>query len=166
MKIRFVDRGIVQIDDARLTYRNFSGKPNQYNRAGERNFAVVIPNDEIAEALMDDVNEWGKGWNVHIKAPREEGEEPWRYLPVKVKFNGRGPKIYLRSGRARRPITEENAELLDRIDIDHVDLDIRPYDGPDGINGPFRSAYLSAMEVYQNLDRFEARYAEEEYPEE
>ena len=51
------------------------------------------------------------------------------------------------------------------MEIDHVNMDIRPYD--DEINGkPFRSAYLQSIEVVQNIDRFAARYAEEEFPRE
>lgn len=159
--------GVLQIDDARIIHKNFQGRPSKYNRKGDRNFSVVIPNDEVTQLLLEQENKYGKSWNVHIKAPKEDGEEPFRYLPVKVSFAGRGPRIYLRSGRARRPLSEDTIGILDEIDIDHVDLDIRPYDGDGaGLNGPFRSAYLSAMEVYQNVDRFEARYAEEEHPEE
>lgn len=157
----------LQIDDARIVFRNFSGEPSKYNRKGARNFALVIPDQNLADMLLEDTNEYGVPWNVHTREPREEGEEPFRFLPVKVNFNGRGPKIYLRTGKTRRLLTEDTVGLLDRVDIDHVDLDIRPYDGDgDGLNGPFRSAYLSAMEVYQMLDRFEERYAEEEFPEE
>ena len=167
MRLTIAPNGYLQIDDARIIWPNFSGAPSKYNRAGDRNFALVIPNQEIADILLHDVNEYGKSWNVHIREPREKGEDPLRYLPVKVKFNGRGPKIYLRSGRNRRLLNEDNVDLIDRIDIDHVDLDIRPYDGDgDGLNGPFRSAYLAAMEVFQIVDRFEERYAEEEHPEE
>lgn len=55
--------------------------------------------------------------------------------------------------------------MLDEIDIQSVNMDIRPYDWEfGGKNG--RAAYLSAMEVTQNIDRFAARYAEEESPEE
>ena len=167
MKLTIAPNNNLQIDEARIIFRNFSGTPSKFNRKGERNFAVVIPNEEIANLLINDENEYGKGWNVHIKAPNEEGGDPFMYLPVKVSFNARGPKVYLRSGRARRLLSEDTIGLLDQIDIEHVDLDIRPYDGDgEGLSGPFRSAYLSAMEVFQNMDRFEARYAEEEYPEE
>lgn len=167
MRLTIAPNGNLQIDDARLTYMNFEGRGDKFNRKGDMNFALVIPNQEIADILLDDTNKWGKSWNVHIKPPREEGEDPFMYLPVKVKFTARGPKIYLRSGRARRQLTEENVAILDNMDIDHVDLDIRPYDGDgEGLSGPFRSAYLDAMEVFQNVDRFEARYAEEEHPEE
>lgn len=156
-------KNMLQIDDARLVFRNFSGKGDKFNREGDRNFAVVIPTQEQADALMNDTNEFGVGWNVKVKAPREEGDEPFRYLKVKISFNGRGPEIYLNSNGNRRMLTEETVGILDNIDIESVDLDIRPYDD-DGNYGPFRSAYLVGMEVYQNISRFAARYAEEEYP--
>ena len=159
MKVTFAPRGILQIDEARIIYRNFSGAPSKFNREGDRNFAVSIPDQELANELIEE------GWNVKIKAPREDGDEPFMYLPVKIKFNDRGPNIYLRSGNARNKLDEETVGMIDDIDIIHVDMDIRPYDWE--VNGKEgRTAYLQSMEVFQNLDRFEARWAEEEYPEE
>lgn len=56
MKIVFAPRGILQMDDARLTFRNFAGRGEQYNQEGNRNFAVVIPQrpltiDEVSNIL-------------------------------------------------------------------------------------------------------------------
>ena len=168
MKLVIAPNGNLQIDGARIIFRNFSGAPSKYNRKGDRNFAVVIPNQEITDILLNEVNEWGKPWNVHIKESSDPGEEPFRYLPVKVNFDSRRPpKIYLRTNSTRNLLTEENVDFLDRIDIECVDLDIHPYDGDGaGLNGPFRTAYLAAMEVFQIVDRFEERYAMEESPEE
>ena len=43
-------------------------------------------------------------------------------------------------------------------------MDIRPYDNV--VNGkPYRTAYLQAIWVVQEVDRFTDRLAEEEYPE-
>lgn len=165
MNLTFAPRNILQIDDARIIFRNFRGEGGRFNKEGDRNFAVVIPNQEMAESLLNDMNQYGAGWNVKIKAPREEGDDPFIYLPVKVKFNNRGPVIYLESGSNRIKLTEDTVSMLDEIDILSVDMDIRPYD--DEINGkPFRSAYLQSMLVRQEIDRFAARFAEEEHPEE
>lgn len=162
MKINFAARGVVQIDDARIIYRNFAGAPSKFNREGDRNFAVVIEDQDIAEALTE------KGWNVKIKPPREEGDEPFMFLPVKVKFNDRGPKVYLQNslgGRNRVTLDEDTVGILDNVDITNVDLDIRPYDWDvQGKTG--RTAYLQSICVTQEVDRFLDRYAEQESPEE
>ena len=162
MKINFAARGVVQIDEARIIYRNFAGAPSKFNREGDRNFAVVIEDQDIAEALTE------KGWNVKIKLPREEGDEPFMFLPVKVKFNDRGPRVYLQNslgGRNRVTLDEDTVGILDNVDITNVDLDIRPYDWDvQGKTG--RTAYLQSICVTQEVDRFLDRYAEQESPEE
>ena len=159
MELTFAPKGRLQIDDARLVYKNFRGEGGKYNREGDRNFAVVIPNEEMAEELKQE------GWNVKIKEPKEAGDMPFMYLPVKIKFREYGPNVYLVSGQRRNRITEETVAMLDNIEIANADLDIRPYDWEvSGSTG--RTAYLEAMEVTQNIDRFAQRYAEEEYPEE
>lgn len=153
MNITFAPKGILQIDDARIVYRNFSGIGSKYNREGDRNFAVVIDNQEAADALLDE------GWNVKIKPPRDEDEDPFMYLPVKVKFNDRGPNVYLKSGTRQVRLDEESISCLDDIDIIGVDLDVRPYDWE--VNGKTgRTAYLQSIRVTQDLDRFAT---EEEY---
>ena len=102
---------------------------------------------------------------VKIKDPREEGDTPFMYLPVKVKFNDRGPQIYLITGERHNRLDENSVAILDDIDILSVNLDIRPYDWE--VNGKTgRTAYLQAIEVFQEIDRFAARYAEEENPRE
>ena len=154
MEIRNRDN-IVEIEDARIIFRNFAGEGSKFNREGDRNFAVIIPSDELKDALVND------GWPVKIKPARDEFESPFMYLPVKVKFNNRGPGIYLRSGDQTTRLNEDTIAMLDEIDIAHVNMDIRPYDWE--VNGKEgRSAYLQAMEVIQNIDRFGAKYVEEQ----
>lgn len=149
---------ILQINDAQIKYRNFTGVGDRYNREGDRNFALIISSEEIKDALLDDVNEYGAAWNVKIKQ-REEGDDPDMYMNVKVKFTAFGPNIYLKSGDAAPVrLDEDSVECLDHIDIASVDLDIRAYD--DQINGRgFRSAYLQSIYVVQDFsrDRFAAR---------
>ena len=159
MHITFAPRGILQIDDARIIYRNFAGAGSKYNREGDRNFAVIIPEKEMADALI------AEGWNVKIKPPRDEDDDPFMFLPIKVKFNDRGPNAYLQTGNKMNRLDEESIACLDDVDIISVDMDVRPYDWE--VNGKVgRTAYLQSIKVIQEIDRFAARYAEEECPEE
>ena len=147
MNITYAPNGILQIDDARIIFRNFAGAPSKFNREGDRNFALVIVNEDIANKLIS------KGWNVKIKAPEEEGEAPFMYMTVKVRFNEYGPTVYLKSGDKMIKLDEESVACLDSIDILSVDLDIRPYNWE--VNGKTgRAAYLKAIRVTQNIDRF------------
>ena len=154
MHITFAPRDILQIDDARIVYRNFSGIGSKFNREGDRNFSVVIEDQEVADALIE------AGWKVKIKLPREEGDLPFMHLPVKIKFNDRGPAVYLKSGAKTVRLDEESIDCLDNVDILAVDLDIRPYDWE--VNGKTgRTAYLQSIHITQEVDRFAERYDDE-----
>ena len=154
MEITFAPRGILQIDDARIVYRNFSGIPTKFNREGDRNFAVVIETQEQADALIEE------GWNVKIKPPREDGDDTFIYLPANMKFSDRGPSVYLRSGKAIRKLDEDTVDILDNVDILSVDMDIRPYDWKVR-EKTGRAAYLQSINVVQKVDRFAEMYSEE-----
>ena len=152
MNVTFAPRGILQIDDAVINHRNFEGIGSQYNREGDRNFSLLIPDQELADRLIND------GWNVKIRPPREEGDIPFMFLPVKVKFNDRGPRVYLQTGDDMNLLDEESVGCLDDVEIISVDLDIRPYDW--NVNGKQgRTAYLQSICVTQKIDRFAARHA-------
>lgn len=154
MELTFAPRGILQIDDCRIVYRNFRGEASKFNREGDRNFAVVIPTEEMADELVE------QGWNVKVKPPRDDDDSLFMYLPVKIKFNDRGPAAYLQSGKNMRKLNEDSIGMLDRIDIIGVDLDVRPYDWE--VNGKTgRTAYLQSIKVIQDIDRFAADMDEE-----
>lgn len=166
MEIRFTEdnRGnrLLLIDDARIIFRNFRGEGSKFNREGDRNFALLIPNEEVAEMLQNDVNDQGAGWNVKIKPPRDEDESPLMYMTVKVKFNDYGPNVYLINNGRQHKLEEEDAARLDKIEIRSVDLDIRAYDNITQ-GRSYRTAYLQSIRVYQGnaSDRF-ANYGDEE----
>lgn len=152
MNICFAPKNILQIDDARIIFKNFEGRGDKFNREGDRNFSLLIEDPKTAEALQRE------GWNVKIKDGRDEDDGPFMRLPVKVKFTDYGPNVYLISGGRRVELDEESIGCLDNIEIESVDMDLRPYDWD--VNGRTgRTAYLQSMQVVQRIDRFAARYA-------
>ena len=153
MHITFAPRGILQIDDARIIFKNFEGRGDKFNREGDRNFSLLIEDPDTADAMIKE------GWNVRIKPARDEDEPPFMRLPIKVKFSDYGPNVYLITGDRRNELDEESSGCLDNIDIESVDMDIRPYDWE--VNGKTgRTAYLQSMQVVQRIDRFAAKYAD------
>ena len=151
MNVCFAPKGIMQIDDARIIFKNFEGRGDKFNREGDRNFSLLIEDPNTADAMKK------QGWNVKIKEGRDPDEGPFMRLPVKVKFTEYGPTVYLNSAGNVVKLNEESIGCLDNIEIETVNMDIRPYDWE--VNGKTgRTAYLQSMEVIQRIDRFAARY--------
>lgn len=152
----------LEIENARIlhgAFKNFSGKEDKYNRAGDRNFCVVIEDPKQAEQLIKD------GWNVRILAPRDEDDAPLHYLKVAVSFRNVPPNVYMITRRRKTALDEETIDALDYAEFTNIDLVISPYEwevtGKTGIKAYLKTGYFTVEE-----DRFAAKYAEEEGPEE
>jgi hypothetical protein len=146
----------VLMEGVKIIFRNFEGKEGQYNRAGDRNFAVLL-DAGVAEAMSTD------GWNVKWLKPREdaeEGEEPQAYLQVTANFDkGRPPRVVMITTRGRTNLDENTVEMLDWADIQNTDMIVRPYEW--SVNGKTGvKAYLQSIYVTVEEDDLERKYAE------
>lgn len=151
------DAKTFMIEDARIIFRNFTGREDKYNREGDRNFAVVLPED-VAEQMSKD------GWNVRYLDPREEGDEPTPYISVAVNFNNRPPRVVLLTSTTRTQLDERSVEVLDWSDIRTADLIARGYDWT--VNGKSGTkAYLQSLFVTIEEDALERKYAVHDVPE-
>lgn len=141
----------INISNARIGFRNFSGKEGQYNPAGNRNFAVFIDNMDTAKELE------AEGWNIRWLKPRDSEEEEQPILSVKVSFGTYPPKVVLVSSKGLSQIGEDELSILDWADIKSIDLTIRPYNyevqGKTGVK-----AYLKTMYVTLVEDNWESKY--------
>jgi hypothetical protein len=144
----------VLMEGVRIIFRNFAGKEGQYNREGDRNFAVLL-DDKVANAMSED------NWNVKWLRPRDADEEetPQAYLPISVNFKGRPPRIVLITSRGRTNLDESQVDTLDWVDILNVDLIVRPYEwtvnGKSGVKAYLQSIYVTIQE-----DPLELKYSE------
>lgn len=144
------------VEDARIIFRNFSGKEGQYNREGDRNFAVVLT-PEIADQMLAD------GWNVRYLEPREEEDEATPYISVAVNFSNRPPRVVLLTSTTRTQLDEGSVDVLDWADIQTADLIARGYDW--SVNGKTGTkAYLQSLFVTIEEDALERKYAINENP--
>lgn len=144
------------IENARLMFKNFSGAESEFNAAGDRNFCVALDPDTAQEMRK-------VGWNVKELPPRpdHDDDEPVEYIKVKLsyRFEERQPLIVRIAGKRRANLTERTVSSLDWDEIEHVDLEIRPYNWEKG-NRTGVTAYLKSMYVTVKEDRLAAKYAD------
>lgn len=143
----------IAIENARLLFRNFGGKPTKFRPAGGvREVSVVIPNDIAHDLLVD-------GWNIKTLRAREDGEDPDRILNVTVSYKFRAPKICIvgKDGTLSK-LDETDIDMLDWAEIETCDIIIEPsrydFNGNTGIKAYLKTLYITLQE-----DEFEAKYS-------
>lgn len=151
--------GDLSVEGAVIIWTNFAGKPTKFNSAGgKRTFALVL-SEEIADELRDE------GWNIKIRDPKEEGDDPLIYTEIVVNMESKyPPQVVLYSEfRGRKSVNQLDGDSigeLDRINRENVDLIIHPYEH--GRTSDYRyKGYARAIHVIQGQDGyFSDKYAD------
>lgn len=138
------------LEDVVIAFRNFSGKEDMYNRAGDRNFSILL-NEETAQDMERD------GWNIKRLKPRDADEVPQPYIQVAVSYKTRPPKIMLITSRGKTYLSEDEVEMLDWVDIQEVDVTLNPYEWAVGDKHGVK-AYLKTMVIVIEEDYLEMKW--------
>lgn len=143
----------IVLENARIGFKNFSGKEGKYNPAGRRNFCLFIDDPELGRRLQND------GWNIRWLQPLEEGDDEQAYVQVTVNFEGAmPPKVVLVSRKGQTLLDAESINTLDWAEPETIDLVVRPYNwelnGKTGVK-----AYLKEMWYTIHEDEFADKYA-------
>ena len=142
----------VNIENAKIRFRNFTGEPTKFNKAGGKITFSVVLEPELAQRLIED------GWNVKTWEP-EGGDEPVYHMPVEASYNLYPPKIYMISGKKKTLLTQDTIAALQYAEYENVDIVIRPYcwevNEKSGVKAYVKSMYVTIVE-----DEFEKKYRE------
>lgn len=143
------------IDNARIIFKNFTGKDDKFGREGDRSFSIIIEDDALAEQLAND------GWNVKPLTPRDPDEKVNHFIKVKISFKVRPPKIWLLTNHKRTLLDEDTIATLQYARIENADVVVSPWrwevNGKTGI-----AAYLETLYVKIEDDPFADKYADYE----
>lgn len=182
-KFELLINGNLNVENAAMIYKNFSGKPTRVNPAGgKRTFSLAL-NREFAERLSD------MGWNVKVKEVRDqlaEGEMTrtvsWAdyvqnyqtefdhaliYTEIVANENSEyPPKIYkvseFNGEKTMALIPPDQWYRMDESELVNVDIVIHPYTHGRSIANPdAKKGYLKTMYAVANpVDSFGGKYAD------
>lgn len=145
---------IITIENAKIRFKNFSGKPTSINpEGGVRQFCVDLPDEKTAKDMKKD------GWNVK-EYTNADGDVEAYYIPVEVGYKYFPPVINLFSpDGVSTTYTEDNVHKLDNMHFEEIGIAINPY--PWGYGGKSGiKAYLRQFNALIVPDRLNKNWGE------
>jgi hypothetical protein len=142
------DRNLI-LENVTIAFRNFEGKEDTYNRAGDRNFAILLNEDRAQKMLRD-------GWNVKRLKPRDDDDDEGQpYIQVAVSYKAKPPKIGVVTSKGITYYSEDTVALLDWVDIERCDVTLNPYEwavnGKTGVKAYLATMFVKILEDYLEL---------------
>ena len=168
---------VYNFPNCRTTYKNFEGRKNEYNDAGQKTFSIRISEEEALHRFPMGYDAYGEivygpglidqGLNVKPMPHREDEINPDWHLPVSIRYDpdfpSRNPGVTMISTDTNgRPVhtslNEFSIGLIDRADVIEYNVAVRIHNWKkNGKSG--RKAYLRNMDVTVYQDCVEKRRA-------
>lgn len=143
-------KNYIEFENAEIIYRNFEGREDKFNRAGNRHFSVIL-SEEQAIALSD------MGCNVKRTKPRDPEEEGRPY--VKILLGIYDPEIYVITRGKKKLLQPNQYGKLDRLEIEQADFEVSRSNKEWESNGKTgHSLYLETLVVKIRESRILSKY--------
>lgn len=150
-----IDKDNITFENVDIMWPNFSGAKTMYTSEGIRSFNITLTDEQKALAEK-------AGFNVKVHESKEEDGESINTLRVRIgwvpdypQFN---PKVAMVRNNSTIPLDEKTIGLLDGSNIDHADVELRPFHWkmPNGNTGV--SPRLAIGYFYITVSRLEEKY--------
>ena len=162
----------ILLENVKILFRNFRGLEGPYNKLGDRNFCIILPDPDIATGMAE------AGWNIKTTREREEDGEitpGLPYIEMKLGYNPKAkpPLVVMVTDRGRTNLGEHEVDLLDFADIVNTDIIFAPHywenGAKHGLKAYVRSVYFTIEEdalarKYARQDEARKREHHEEGP--
>lgn len=116
----------VTLENAKVKWKNFSGKPTDINPAGgRRNVGIYLPDDAAHDMLQH-------GWNVKVENKNDEADPDVYYIEARVNFktndnsSSLDPKVFMVTGRKINRLDTQSIVELDSNRITSLDVTLTP----------------------------------------
>ena len=158
----FRQNGDLEVKNAVIIWKNFSGRPTKYVPAGGKRTFTLVLTQEMADVLRD------RGWNVRVRPAKEEGDADLYYTEISVRYNTDkpqyNPSVYFLSEvngeKYKQLIPEEAIGQADDERFAKVDLLIHAYaHGVETAKSKVKG-YLRSMFATVEVDSFELEYSD------
>lgn len=151
-----------ELKNYEITYKNFSGResPNGYNRAGNRNFSLVL-DDETAQKMLND------GWNVRIKEYDDGSHRNTLQVAVRYDIDRFRPRVVMVTPKAngkfiKRVLDENTVSELDSATVTRASVMLNPSPWHNAMGNGGIKAYLQTGYFVIEKDPFEDDFPSDE----
>lgn len=152
-----------KLEDHKIMFKNFTGRKTDYNREGDRNFCVILTDEEADELAS-------KGWNVRVKEFDDGSRRNTLQLAVRYSIERFRPTVVMVTPKGdkfkKTHLDETTVAVLDSATIVSADVKVNPSPWANARGGSGIKAYLMEGYFVIEPDEFDEKYPDADEDEE